>query len=287
MQPTTYDPTKQSSTSSNNFKTLLNQKLNTIGGGASATNVAASANFNRNFDIQSNRTGRSGGGFNNFSNNGVDNNLTEMMLLSQQQQPAEVVRQQYIEEPSFRRSLFKAPEDHSGEVEKKEISAKMCMIMIVVSFLCFGTCTITFKAIYLNHRHTVWEDIYGRGVGFFACSVIHYLVQRGPMSIFDLRKSIRMSFFSRVLLISMAYIFLFLAIQNASSFLYVALILCLLPPICKVLQRYAMIDKKYAFWDLLVMISAIIGMGFVFKGNSHFINKNKYIPDDDFAYDNL
>ena len=34
------------------------------------------------------------------------------------------------------------------------------------------------------------------------------------------------------------------------------------------------------------MLAAIIGMGFVLKGNSHYVNLNKYIQDD-FEYDNL
>lgn len=47
-----------------------------------------------------------------------------------------------------------------------------------------------------------------------------------------------------------------------------------------------MIDKKYSPWEFLVMLCALIGMGFVFKGNSNFVNKNKYIQDD-FDFDNL
>jgi hypothetical protein len=97
------------------------------------------------------------------------------------------------------------------------------------------------------------------------------------MSIFDLRKTIRTAFFFRVALISMTYIFLFLAIQNASSFMYISLILCVLPPVCKVVQRYAMIEKSFSFWDLVVMACAIAGLVFLFRSNSNFVNKNKYI----------
>ena len=149
--------------------------------------------------------------------------------------------------------------------------------MIVISFLAFGADIICFKAVYLNYRFTVWEDIYGRGVVFFACSAIHYLLLKGNQSVFDLRKTIRNAFFVRVILISFAYIFLFISLQWSSSFLYVALILCVLPPACKVLQRYALIEKTYSFWDVLVMASAIVGLVFLFRGESHFINKNKYI----------
>ena len=108
--------------------------------------------------------------------------------------------------------MFNAPPDASGVVTNTEKSPKLCILMMVVSFLCFGVVTICFKAIYLNYRHTVWEDIYGRSVSFFACSIIHYLVQKSPLNAFDLRPSIRMAFFSRILLISLAYIFLFMAI---------------------------------------------------------------------------
>lgn len=104
---------------------------------------------------------------------------------------------------------------------------------------------------------------------------------------FDIRKTIRIAFLIRVILISLTYIFLFLAIQNASSFLYVALILCLMPPIFKVVQRYAMIEKSYSPWELVAMVTAFVGMGFLFRGNSNFVNKNKYIQDEDFEFNNL
>ncbi len=69
---------------------------------------------------------------------------------------------------------------------------------------------------------------------FFVCSIVQYLVQKEPMSVFDLRQTIRYSFFLRVICISLAYVFLFVAIQQTSSFSYVALIICLLPPAQKV-----------------------------------------------------
>ena len=84
--------------------------------------------------------------------------------------------------------------------------------MMVLAFIAFGLVTMTFKAVYLNYRHTIWEDIYGRGIAFFICSCIHYMTSSGTQSIFDLRKTIRAQFFLRVVLISAAYIFLFLAI---------------------------------------------------------------------------
>ncbi len=146
--------------------------------------------------------------------------------------------------------------------------------MMIVAFIAFGLTTITFKAVYFNYRHTIWEDIYGRGVAFFICSCIQYLGMNYNQSIFDLRKTIRTQFFLRVVFISAAYIFLFLAIEWASSFLYIALILCVLPVVCKIIQRFALIDKSYSSWDILVLFCAIVGMVFLFRSESHFVSKN-------------
>jgi drug/metabolite transporter (DMT)-like permease len=162
------------------------------------------------------------------------------------------------------------------------------VFMMIFAFLAFGFTTITFKAVYFNYRHTIWEDIYGRGVAFFICSCMQYLTtDQGTQSIFDLRKSIRLQLFLRVLLISAAYVFLFLAIEWASSFLYVALILCVLPVACKIAQRYTLIDKNYSSWEMLTLLCAIIGMVFLFRSESNFVTKNKYINDLDFTYDNF
>ncbi len=89
------------------------------------------------------------------------------------------MRPEYINEPSLRNSMFSTPLEIPNRNTKLEINPKMCVIMMIVAFICFGLATICFKAIYINYRHTIWEDIYGRGVVFFACSVIHYLFQKG------------------------------------------------------------------------------------------------------------
>ena len=47
-----------------------------------------------------------------------------------------------------------------------------------------------------------------------------------------------------------------------------------------------MIEKTYSPWELLAMVLAFVGMGFLFRGNSNFVNNNKYIQDD-FEFDNL
>lgn len=88
-------------------------------------------------------------------------------------------------------------------------------------------------------------------------------------------------------LISAAYIFLFLSIMWGSSFSYVALILCALPPVCKIIQRYSLIDREYSTWETLVMICAIVGLVFLFRSESLFVSNNQYINNEGFTYDNL
>jgi len=101
------------------------------------------------------------------------------------------------------------------------------------------------------------------------------------MSVFDLKATIRYAFFLRVICISLAYIFLFLSLQQASSFSYVALIVCLLPPLMKVVQRYTLVEKTFSNWDLLALTIAIFGLVFLFRSNTYFTNN--YID----SYDNL
>jgi len=160
--------------------------------------------------------------------------------------------------------------------------------MMVIAFMSFGATTITFKAVYFNYRHTIWEDIYGRGIAFFICSTLQYMTNEpGSQSIFDLRKSIRVQLFLRVLLISAAYVFLFLAIQWTSSFIYVALIMCVLPVACKIAQRYTLIDKNYSSWELFTLLCSVIGMIFLFRSEANFVSKSNLIHNLDFSYDNF
>jgi hypothetical protein len=78
----------------------------------------------------------------------------------------------------------------------------------------------------------------------------------------------------RVALISAAYIFLFLAVEWGSSFLFVSLIICVLPPVCRIVQRFALIEKRYSSWESLVIATAILGLIFLFNNNSLFVNKS-------------
>ena len=91
----------------------------------------------------------------------------------------------------------------------------------------------------------------------------------------------------RVVLISAAYIFLFLAVEWGSSFLFISLIICVLPPVCRLVQRFALIEKRYSSWESLVIASAILGLIFLFNNNSLFVNKSQYINDTDFTFDNF
>lgn len=61
----------------------------------------------------------------------------------------------------------------------------------------------------------------------------------------------------------------------------------MLPPVCKIVQRYALIERHYSSWETVVIISAIVGLIFVFRNESNFVNMNKYINDQDFPYNNV
>lgn len=203
------------------------------------------------------------------------------------QNAADAIRQEYIEEPSFRKSMFNAPSEDLAVTRRSEIPQSTALFMMIVAFAAFGTVTICFKAVYLNYRTTIWEDIYGRGISFFICSTLSYLANSGSQSIFDLRKTIRGQFFMRIALISAAYVFLFLSLEWASSFLYVSLILCVLPPVCRVIQRFSLIERSYSPWETIVMLSSIVGLFFLFTSQSHFVNKVDYFNYNDFSFDNF
>ena len=107
------------------------------------------------------------------------------------QNAADAIRQEYIEEPSYRKSMFNAQAEDISVTRQGFIPFTPAVIMMIVAFIAFGLVTMTFKAVYLNYRHTIWEDTYGRGIAFFICSCVHYMTSSGTQSIFDLRKTIR------------------------------------------------------------------------------------------------
>jgi len=82
-----------------------------------------------------------------------------------------------VEEPSRRNSLF-IEYKNTSEVERSaaELAMREKIIKMVVGFVSLSISTFMFKQIFVNYRHTIFEDIYGRGIVFFICSLIHYLV---------------------------------------------------------------------------------------------------------------
>jgi hypothetical protein len=146
-------------------------------------------------------------------NNGDDGDLTEMMVL--QKYGGDAVRQQYVEEPSKRGSFLE--ENNEKELDERRLTVQIALFKMLLSMVALGLMTLSFKIMKMNFRQTLGEDLYGRGIVFFICSIIHYLKQKGIISLFDIRPQIRFSFFFRLLCICLAYLFYFLAIENTSS----------------------------------------------------------------------
>jgi len=71
--------------------------------------------------------------------------------------------------------MFNAPMEDITVTRSSDMPSSSAMILMVIAFIAFGLVTITFKAVYLNYRHTIWEDVYGRGVAFFICATISYM----------------------------------------------------------------------------------------------------------------
>lgn len=145
-----------------------------------------------------------------------------------------------------------------------------------------GIMTFTFRVMYDHYRHTIFEDIYGRGLVFFICATIHYMKNKNESnSVFDIKPHIRTLFFFRVIFITLAYIFLYLAILNTSSFVYVALILCVLYPMFKYVQKFTLVDKKFTIFDIIATTASLVGLAFLYNGQQLF--SNLYSED----YDNM
>lgn len=75
----------------------------------------------------------------------------------------------------------------------------------------------------------------------------------------------RFLFLTRVIFISLAYIFLYLAILNTSSFIYVALMLCMLYPTFKFMSRYAFGDVTFTTLDYIAFGISLVGMYFLYN----------------------
>jgi hypothetical protein len=142
--------------------------------------------------MKSNRSGRSGLGavFGNFGGGGaatpykdpfgeredddMGGDAVEMMNLGAGA-ANDVIRQEYIAEPTKRNSLFNENPDLLPQAKIVEMSSSLCIIKMIIAIVSFGLTTIFFKAIGLHMRYTIWEDVYARGIVFFACSIVQYL----------------------------------------------------------------------------------------------------------------
>ena len=154
-----------------------------------------------------------------------------------------------------------------------------------IAMLALGAMTFSFKLVYDNLRHTIFEDIYGRGVVFFFFSVLNYLKTADEsVSIFDIKPHIRMIFMGRVIFISLAYIFLYLAIMDTSSFIYVALMLCMLYPVFKFMSRYSLVDVGFTIFDTIAFGIALVGMYFLYNGNDYLSKSRALDYDNQRAY---
>lgn len=146
------------------------------------------------------------------------------------------------------------------------LTHKECMLRMALAMICLGVMTFGFKIVFDEYRHTIFEDIYGRGVIFFGFAALNYVrSQNDQISIFDIRPNMRFMFLCRVICVSLAYIFLYLAIENTSSFIYVALMLCMLYPSFKFMSRYALIDVGFNTFDTVATVVAVIGMYFLYN----------------------
>ena len=77
----------------------------------------------------------------------------------------------------------------------------------------------------------VWEDLYGRGLGFFLCSAAHYLYcsnKNEDISFFELEASKRYLFALRLATTFLTFVFLALAISQNPDKLHVPLLVILL-----------------------------------------------------------
>lgn len=164
------------------------------------------------------------------------------------------------------------------------MSDNILMIRMSISFLAFSIITFGFKHMYENYRHTLWEDIYVRSLIFFICSAVEYLRQGPKVSLFEIKPQIRITLFLRVLCISFAYIFYMQAVRNTASFVYVSLIVCLLPLLSKFIQRLTVYEKNLSFLDTVSFGVSVVGLVFLFRGNSKFTNDSTTSFDNSAAY---
>ena len=91
----------------------------------------------------------------------------------------------------------------------------------------FGSIALSVYVIYYKNIYDeddsslrVWEDLYGRSLFFFVCSVVWYLIharKNQDISFFELEPEIRWMFALRIVSISFTYCFLALAISEGKG----------------------------------------------------------------------
>ena len=80
---------------------------------------------------------------------------------------------QYVEEPSKRGSFLE--EVNEKELDERRLTVQTSLIKMFISMFALGLMTLSFKIMKMNFRQTLGEDLYGRGIVFFLCSIVHYL----------------------------------------------------------------------------------------------------------------
>lgn len=70
--------------------------------------------------------------------------------------------------------MFAKPEEKKDDLIIY-LSHKELIIKMTIAMISLGIMTFSFRIMYDHYRHTIFEDIYGRGLIFFLCASIHYL----------------------------------------------------------------------------------------------------------------
>ena len=134
-----------------------------------------------------------------------------------------------------------------------------------ISFFALGILTAGFKIMSNYYNISTWEDIYARSLVFLICSCLEYVYQKNDISIFDLKHTIRVNFFLRILFISIAYATFMLAVAYTSSYLYLSLIVCMMPLTTKMIQKNTMHEKRIGYLDLAIIAGGLVGLGLLYS----------------------
>lgn len=84
--------------------------------------------------------------------------------------------------------MFQAPEEKKKEDQNMYLTNKECFVKMFIAMFSLGIMTFFYKVMQDHYRHTVFEDIYGRGLVFFLCASIHYMRnKKADNSVFDIK----------------------------------------------------------------------------------------------------